>query len=133
MIDTMGGHSQVNFGSLVQQVPHIKSGKLRALGTGGTKRSAILPEVPTIAEAGVPGYEATNWWGIMAPAGTPKAIVDRLDREIAAVLATPEIQKRFLSEGAEVDHVSQAGFGKLIAAETAKWGQIIRSANIKGL
>ena len=131
MIDTMGGHSQVNFGSLVQQVPHIKSGKLKVLGTGGAKRSALLPDVPTIAEAGVPGYEATNWWGIIAPAGTPKAVVDRLDKEIAAILASPEIQKRFASEGADADYLGQAEFGKLIVAETAKWGQIIKSANIK--
>ena len=131
MIDTMGGHSHMNFGSLVQQLPHIKSGKLKALGTGGAKRSAVLPEVPTIAEAGVPGYEATNWWGVLAPAGTPKAIVERLDKELATVLASPEVQKRFVSEGADVDYVGQAEFGKFIAAETAKWGRIIKSANIK--
>jgi tripartite-type tricarboxylate transporter receptor subunit TctC len=131
MIDTIGGHSHVTFGSLVQQLPHIKSGKLKVLGTGGSKRSAILPDVPTIAEAGVPGYEATNWWGILAPAGTPKALVDRLDRELAAVLTSAEVQKRFASEGADIDHVSQAEFGRFIAAETAKWGRIITSANIK--
>jgi tripartite-type tricarboxylate transporter receptor subunit TctC len=131
MIDTMGGHSNMNFGSLVQQLPHIKSGKLKALGTGGAKRTAVLPEVPTIAEAGVPGYEATNWWGILAPAGTPKPVVERLDKELATLLASPEVQKRFVSEGADVDHVGQAEFGKFIAAETAKWGRIIKSANIK--
>jgi tripartite-type tricarboxylate transporter receptor subunit TctC len=131
MIDTIGGHSHIYTGSLIQQVPHIRSGKLKALGTGGAKRSTILPEVPTIAEAGVPGYEATNWWGVLAPAGTPKAIVERLDKELAAVLTSPEVRQRFDTEGAEVDHVSQAEFGKFIAAETAKWGKIIKEANIK--
>lgn len=131
LIDTIGGHSHVNLGSLVSQLPHIKSGTLKVLGTGGAKRIAILPDVPTIAEAGVPGYEATNWWGVLAPAGTPKAIVDRLDKELAAVLTSAEVQKRFQSEGAAVDYVSQAEFGKYIAAETAKWGRIIKSANIK--
>jgi tripartite-type tricarboxylate transporter receptor subunit TctC len=131
MIDTIGGHSHIYAGSLIQQLPHIKSGKLKALATGGAKRSAILPEVPTVVEAGVPGYEATNWWGIVAPAGTPAAIVARLDRELAGVLATPDVQKRFLSEGADVDHVGQAAFGTFIAAETAKWARIIREAHIK--
>ena len=73
MIDVMGGHTKVMFSSLVQTTPNIKSGKLRALGVGGTERSKILPDVPTIAEAGVPGYAAVNWWGIVAPAGTPDA------------------------------------------------------------
>ena len=85
MIDVVAGHNQVMFSSLVQTTPQIQSGKLRALGVGGTKRSPILPDVPTIAEAGVPGYEATNWWGIVAPAGVPQAVVDRLRKEIAAV------------------------------------------------
>jgi tripartite-type tricarboxylate transporter receptor subunit TctC len=131
MIDAIGGHSHISLGSLIQLLPHIRSGKLKALGTGGSKRSAILPDVPTIAEAGVPGYEATNWWGLLAPAGTPKAIVERLDREVAAVLTSSEVQKRFLSEGAEVDHVGQAEFGKYVTAETAKWARIIKAADIK--
>ena len=91
------------FSSLVQTTPHIKSGKLRALGVGGTKRSPVLPDVPTIAEAGVPGYEAANWWGIVAPAGTPQPIVDRLHKEIAAVQDFAEaVQKQFANEGADV-------------------------------
>ncbi|MFL5064938.1 MAG: tripartite tricarboxylate transporter substrate binding protein, partial [Xanthobacteraceae bacterium] len=73
MIDVMGGHTKLVFSSLVQTTPHLKSGKLKALGTGGSKRSTVLPDVPTIAEAGVPGYEAVNWWGMVAPAGTPQA------------------------------------------------------------
>ena len=75
-------------------MPHIRSGKLRALGVGGSKRIAALPDVPTIAEAGVPGYEAINWWGILAPAGTPAAIVERLHKEIAAVQSSPGVQKQ---------------------------------------
>jgi tripartite-type tricarboxylate transporter receptor subunit TctC len=131
MIDVVGGHTQVLIGSLIQALPHIRSGKLRVLGVGGAKRSPILPDVATIAEAGVPGYEATNWWGIVAPTGTPGPVVERLHRELAAVLATPETQKRFLDEGAEVVPMSAAEFGAFIAAETAKWTRVVKEAGIR--
>jgi tripartite-type tricarboxylate transporter receptor subunit TctC len=130
MIDQLGGHSQISLGSLIQTLPHIQSGKFRVLGTGGSKRSSILPDVPTIAEAGVPGYEATNWWGILAPAGTPQAVVDRLDKELSLILTSEETKKMFLNEGAEVDHLGPAEFGRFIAAETAKWGRVVKEANI---
>ncbi len=131
MIDVVGGHSQVLFSSLVQTMPHIRSGKLRALGTGGAKRSAILPDVPTIAEAGVPGYEMANWWGVVAPVGTPQAVVDRLSKELAVVLSSPETQKQFSTEGAEVVQKSPAEFGQFIEAELAKWQRVVKEANIK--
>lgn len=131
MIDVMGGHSDFLIGSLIQIMPHIKSGKLKVLGTGGAKRSVALPDVPTIAEAGVPGYEANNWWGVVAPAGTPRAIVERLHQEISAILSSAEIQKRFLTQGAEVDEMGPAEFGPFIAAETAKWARVVKQANIK--
>jgi tripartite-type tricarboxylate transporter receptor subunit TctC len=131
MIDVVGGHTQVLIGSLIQALPHIRSGKLRVLGVGGAKRSSILPDVPTIAEAGVPGYEATNWWGIAAPAGTPPPIVERLHKEVAVVLGSAETQKRFLDEGADVVHMSPTEFGAFIAAETAKWTRVVKEANIR--
>ncbi len=92
MIDVMGGHTKILFSSLVQTTPHIRSGKLKALATGGPKRSPVFPDLPTVSEAGVPGYEGVNWWGVLAPAGTPKEIVDKLSRDIAAALASPEVQ-----------------------------------------
>jgi len=131
MIDVIGGHTQAGLGSLIQFMPHIKSGKLKALGTGGSKRSVVLPDVPTIAEAGVPGYEGNNWWGILAPAGTPKAVVDRLNKELSVILSSAEIQKRFLDQGAEVVQMGPAEFGPFIAAETAKWARVVREGNIK--
>ncbi len=131
MIDVVGGHSHVLFSSLVQTMPHIRSGKLRALGTGGVKRSAILPDVPTIAEAGVPGYEMANWWGIVAPAGTPQAVVDRLSKELAVVLSAPETQKQFSTEGAEVVQKTPAEFGQFIETELTKWQRVVKEANIK--
>jgi tripartite-type tricarboxylate transporter receptor subunit TctC len=131
MIDVIGGHSQVLVSSLVQTIPHIRSGKLKALGVGGVKRLDVLPDVPTIAEAGVPGYAAANWWGIVAPAGTPQAVIDRLYKEITAVLSTPETQKQFASEGAEVVQKSPAEFKQHVAAELAKWAKVVKDANIK--
>ncbi len=131
MIDQLGGHSQFSLGSLIQTLPHIQSGKFRILATGGKKRSTILPDVPTIAEAGVPGYEATNWWGILAPAGTPTPIVDRLNKEIKTLLSSEEVQKLFLKEGADVEYLGPAEFGPFIAGEITKWAKVVKEANIK--
>ena len=131
LTDTLAGHVHMNLGSLIQILPPIRSGKLRALGVGGARRTAALPDVPTIAEAGVPGYEANNWWGILAPAGTPPAIVERLRREIAAILESPETRKRFEVEGAETARLSASEFADFIGAETAKWSRVVKDAGIK--
>src|SRR6267142_2434012 len=131
MIDVVGGHTNVMFSSLVQTTPFIRSGKLRALATGGAKRSPVLPDLPTIAEAGVPGYEATNWWGILAPAGTPKEIVDKVHAAITAVQDAPETQKQLESEGAEVVKMSTPEFGAFMVSEMAKWGRVVKEGGIK--
>ncbi len=131
MIDVIGGHTKVLFSSLVQALPHIRAGKLRALGTGGSTRVSVLPDVPTIAEAGVPGYEAVNWWGIAAPAGTPQPIVDRLHKELTAILTSPVTQKQFSSEGAEVVQMSSAEFGSFMAKELGKWERVVKEGGIK--
>jgi tripartite-type tricarboxylate transporter receptor subunit TctC len=131
MIDVMGGHTHATIGSLIQAMPHIKSGKLKALASGGSKRSVSLPDVPTIAEAGVRGYEANNWWGIVAPAGTPGSIIDRLYKEVSVILGSAETQKLFLDQGAEIDKLAPSEFGPYIAAETAKWARVIKEGNIK--
>src|SRR5919198_6757476 len=121
LTDTIAGQVQMNIGSAVQNVPHVRNGKLRALGVGGPHRLSTLPEIPTFAEAGLPGADATNWWGIVAPAGTPAPGVPRLQRELAAILDAPQTQKRFELEGADMLHMTSAEFGEHIAAETAKW------------
>jgi tripartite-type tricarboxylate transporter receptor subunit TctC len=131
LTDTIGGQVQMNIGSAVQNVPQVRSGKLRALGVGGPRRLAALPDVPTFAEAGLPGAEATNWWGVVAPAGTPAAVLERLQSDIAAILASPETQKRFQLEGADVLRMSAAQFGTHVAAETAKWTRVVKQAGIK--
>ena len=131
MIDVVGGHTKIMFSSLVQTTPHIRSGKLRALGTGGAARNPVLPEVPTIAEAGVPGYEAVNWWGIVAPAGTPAAIVEKLHKEVSAVQDSEQVKKHFASEGAQIVQMSSAEFGAFMEKEMKKWERVVKEGGIK--
>ncbi|HSQ04749.1 MAG TPA: tripartite tricarboxylate transporter substrate binding protein [Burkholderiales bacterium] len=131
MADVMAGNTQICLGSLIQMIPHVNSGRLKMLGIGSAKRNAAFPKVPTIAEAGVPGYDASNWWGILAPAGTPAPIVKRLHDEIASILTSPDIQKRFESQGAEALSMAPAEFSKFIRVETAKWSKVVKEAQIK--
>ena len=131
MQDVIAGHVKVMFSSLVQTTPFIHSGQLRALGTGGEKRNPVLPDVPTIAEAGVPGYVADNWWGILAPAGTPAPIVEKLYRDIQATLTSPALTEAFAREGAAAVTMSTADFGKYMETEMAKWARVVKDGNIK--
>jgi tripartite-type tricarboxylate transporter receptor subunit TctC len=131
MIDVISGQSQFCTGSLLQLIPFHRSGKLKLLGTGGAKRVAAMPEVPTISEAGLKGYEANNWWGILTPTGTSDAIVKKLNGELSVILKSPETQKRFSSEGAESLQMSPDQFTKYIASETAKWARVVKEAGIK--
>jgi tripartite-type tricarboxylate transporter receptor subunit TctC len=131
MADVIAGNTQVVIGTLVQTMPFIKSGRLKPLGVGSAKRNANLPDVPTIAEAGVPGYEASNWWGIVSPADTPAAVVKRLHTEVDQILASTEIQKKLESQGGEVVRKTPVEFGKFIGAETVKWNKVVREAGIK--
>jgi len=131
LTDTIGGQVHMNIGSAVQNVPHVRAGKLRALGVGGPRRLAALPDVPTFAEAGVPGAEATNWWGIVAPAGTPQAVLQRLSSDITSILDSAETQKRFAHEGADVLRMTPEEFGHHMAAETERWTRVVKQAGIK--
>jgi tripartite-type tricarboxylate transporter receptor subunit TctC len=131
MLAVVAGEDQLMFSSIVQTVPSIQSGLLRALATGGAKRSPILPDLPTIAEAGVPGYVAADWWGIIAPAGTPQPIVDKLHSAIEDVLNSADTLKYMDQQGASPLHMSSAEFGKYIQSEIAKWGPVVKSAGMK--
>jgi tripartite-type tricarboxylate transporter receptor subunit TctC len=131
-IDTMGGHSQISLLPLISLLPHIKSGKLKVLGVSGNKRSPLLPDVPTISEAGVPGYEAMMWWGIFAPAGTPEMVVERLNKELMVIMNSADTKKIFENQGAEADLMGPAEFSKFMLSETAKWRKVIKEGNIKG-
>jgi tripartite-type tricarboxylate transporter receptor subunit TctC len=130
MQDVIAGHVKIMFSSLVQTTPFIKSGQLRALGTGGAKRNPVLPDVPTIAEAGVPGYVADNWWGIVVPAGTPAPIVDKVYAATQASLKAPELQAQFAREGAASVEMSSVEFADYIQKEIVKWARVVKEGHI---
>ena len=131
LVDVMGGQAQVNMGSLIQTLPFMSQGRVRALATTGSRRAAAAPDLPTIAEAGVTGYEANNWWAVGAPAGTPPAIVNKLTTEMARYLKLPETLKRFEAEGVEADYLNPAELRKALPVEMAKWRNVAKMANIK--
>ena len=131
MVDTIGGQTQLYCTGLVAAGPQIKAGKVRALGMATLERSPVMPDVPTVDEQGLKGFNVASWFGIMAPAGTPKPIIDRLYAQIAKVVDTPEMRKFLLSQGAEPMLLDPAKFGAFLKAETEKWGKVVRSAGIK--
>ncbi len=129
--DLMGGQVQLMFNTILQSLPFIKSGKLKALAVGSAKRSPAAPDVPTIAESGVPGYDFSNWFGVLAPAATPKAVITKLQGEIARHLTGPELRKRLAAEGAEVVGSSPEDFGRTMRADIEKYAKIIKAANVR--
>jgi tripartite-type tricarboxylate transporter receptor subunit TctC len=131
MTDVISGHVKIMFSSLIQTTPFIQSGQLKALGTGGAKRSPVLPDVPTIAEAGVEGYVADNWWGLAAPAGLPAPMVEKLYAATQAALKAPDLQAQFAREGAATVEMSTATFGEYIKNEIAKWARVVKEGNIR--
>ncbi len=132
LIDLIGGHIQVLFVSALPAMPHIKSGKVRALATTGAKRMSILPDLPTVAEAGVPGYENSTWSALGVAARTPQSIVDRLNREINVVLQLPDVQEAARAEGSLITGGTPAQFHEILKSELAKFGKLIKAAGIKG-
>ena len=131
LADLLGGHIQVLFNSAIVTVPQILEGKVRALATTGATRLAILPDVPTVAEAGVPGYENSTWSGIAAPARTPRPVIARLNRELAAVLELTDIRERFSAAGSTVTGGTPEHFHETLRSELAKYGKLIKDAGIK--
>jgi tripartite-type tricarboxylate transporter receptor subunit TctC len=127
----LGGHVQMMFDAITTMAPNAKAGQVRALGTTGTKRSELTPDVPTIAEAGVPGYEATIWLGIMAPAGTPKDIVEKLNTEINKVIALPEVKDAWAKQGAVPMPMTPAQFDKYLREDIAKWAEVVKVSGAK--
>ena len=131
MADLLGGQVPSVFASAPSAVPQIKAGKIRALATTGATRSSFLPEVPTVAEAGFPGFEATNWYAYMAPGKTPRAIVELLNRELVKVLNTPEVRNQLLAQGMEPLPMTVDQLGKYIEREYATWGRVVKEAGIQ--
>jgi tripartite-type tricarboxylate transporter receptor subunit TctC len=127
----IGGHTQMIIDAISTMAPTVQGGQVKALGITGKKRSAILPDVPTIDEAGVPGYEATIWLGIMAPKGTPQPIVDRLNAEINKILSRPDVKEAWAKQGVEPLSMSPAEFDKYLHADIDKWAKVIKDAGIK--
>ncbi len=131
MLSALSGEIGANFPSVSTAIPYIKAGKLRALGVTTVTRTQALPDVPSIAEAGLPGYEATQWFGVLAPAATPRAIIDRLYQEVSRALRAPDVKERLSAEGAEVVASTPEGFAGYIKSETEKWTRVIKAAGIK--
>ena len=131
MIDAMAGQIEMSVPTVVAASPYVKSGKLRAIAVTSSKRVGSLPDVPTVAAAGVPGFESVSWGGVMAPGGTPATVVNKLNAEIVRILRLPEIQERLQALGAEVVGGSPAEFSAYLEAEIAKWGKVARAAGVK--
>jgi tripartite-type tricarboxylate transporter receptor subunit TctC len=130
VISSISGEIAANFPSVPTAIPYIKAGKLRGLGVTTAKRSQALPEVPSIAEAGVAGYEATQWFGVLAPAGTPRPIIDRLNQEIVKALRLPDVRDRLIADGTDPVGNTPEEFAAYIKSETDKWTRVIKAAGI---
>jgi len=129
--DLLAGQVDVMFDNLPNVIQHVKAGKMKALGVSTAQRSPLAPEVPTIAEAGVPGYELSVWFGVLVPAGTPRDIIQRLNVEIVKILQSPEVKDRFLKQGVDVQTGTPEQFDALVKSEVARWAKVIKDAGIR--
>jgi tripartite-type tricarboxylate transporter receptor subunit TctC len=127
----LGGHVQMMFDAITTMTTNVTAGQVRALATTGTRRSALTPDVPTVAEAGVPGYEATIWLGVMAPAGTPKPVVDKLNAEINKVIARPDVKDAWAKQGAVPMAMTPAAFDAYLRADIERWAKVVAQSGIK--
>jgi tripartite-type tricarboxylate transporter receptor subunit TctC len=128
LIDLLGGQTQIMFSTMPPALPYVKVGRLRALGMTGAKRSALVPELPTLAESGLPGYEITQWWGLLGPPALPSAIVTRLNADMNAILQQPDVKERFASEGADTAPNTPDWFASYMKREVAKWAKVVRAS-----
>jgi tripartite-type tricarboxylate transporter receptor subunit TctC len=131
MTDLLGGQVQLMFADAPTALPQIRAGKVRALGVASAQRSALLPDLPTIAEAGLPGYEAYSWAAVVAPAGTPKDIVAKISADLQKVMTQPDVKQRLSDAGAEAMPTSPEKFAQMLRSEIEKWGKVVKTANIK--
>jgi len=131
LADMLGGQTQLWIANAPVVLPHIKAGKLRALATTSARRPAIAPDIPTLAEAGLKGYEADTWYGLFAPAKTPKPILDKIHADVVAVLQSPEIREAFAPQGAEVVANSSEAFTRQLKEDVAKWKKVIGELKLR--
>lgn len=131
MTDLLGGQIQLIFATAASAIPHVKTGRIRALAVTTAKRSTVVPEIPTVAETGLPGFEANNWYGVVVPAKTPRAIVDRLNKEFVAVLNMPDVREVLHRQGLDAAPSTPEAFGAYIKSETAKWAKVIKQSGAK--
>jgi tripartite-type tricarboxylate transporter receptor subunit TctC len=131
LTDLIGGQVQLMFDNLPSSMPHIKAGKLRALAVTSAKRSAALPDLPTIAEAALPGFDASSWFALFAPAGTPKGIVVKLNSELNAILQLADVREKFAAQGAEPTEFSPEQFAAFTQAELTKWARVVKESGAK--
>ena len=130
--ELLAGRVDATLTAISTALPHIQAGKFRVLGTASAERSALYPQAPTLSEQGFPSVVASGWYGFLAPAATPRPIVERLQQEIGRVLAEPEVKQKLLVQGLDVRSGGAAEFGKFIDDETRKWSEVIREAGLKG-
>jgi tripartite-type tricarboxylate transporter receptor subunit TctC len=131
LTDTMGGQTQLMFDTMLSALPHVKAGKLRALAVTSAARSPVAPDVPTVAESGLPGYEAIAWNGLLAPAGTPAEVVARLNAELRKALAAPDVKDKFEAQGFAATWSAPADFGRFMSAEVDKWAGVVKISGAK--
>ena len=127
----IAGEAQLSFLTIPPCVPQIQAGRLRGIATGGSKRSAALPELPTVAESGVAGFDVNAWNGVLAPRGTPRAIIAQLNRELNAIATVADVKSRALAQGTELDTLTPEQFGAFLAAQSAKWGKLAKATNMR--
>lgn len=131
VIDTLAGRIELQFGTMAPVLPHVRSGRLRPLAVTSSKRAPALPDVPTVMESGIKNFEVTLWLAVFAPAQTPRPVVERLNREFIAAIATPQVRDALLTQGLQPETMSPAAFSKYLASEIDKWREVVRKANIK--
>jgi tripartite-type tricarboxylate transporter receptor subunit TctC len=128
---TLSGEVSLIFGGIAQSAPLIKAGKLKSLAVSGLKRSPVMPDVPTVAESGVPGFEAGSWYGLLAPAATPRAIIDKLNREIVRIVQLPDIRERLMAEAFDIPVDTPEAFAAYIKADVVKWAKVVKASGVK--
>ncbi|HWP90380.1 MAG TPA: tripartite tricarboxylate transporter substrate binding protein, partial [Burkholderiales bacterium] len=129
--DLMGGQVSMTFGTSLSVIPHVRTGRLRALATTGAQRSPALPDLPTVAESGLPGYEASLWYGFVGPARMPPEIVQRLNTEIAAILALPDTREKLASQGVDARSTTPEEFARILTADVARWAKVVQKLGLQ--